>query len=89
MGGFSQGCAISLYYGLQCPKPIAGIIGFSGYLFESTRLDNLNKSAVLLNHGAEDPLIPEWLAKQSYKRILAGTNVKYEVIPGIDHTVTL
>jgi predicted esterase len=51
IGGFSQGCAMSLYYGLQCTNPIAGIVGFSGYLFESTKLTNLGKTSILLNHG--------------------------------------
>ena len=35
VGGFSQGCAISLLYGLTCKHPIGGVIGLSGYLFQS------------------------------------------------------
>lgn len=87
VGGFSQGCAISLYYGLQSEKPLAGIIGYSGYLLPSTKLTNLNKTAILINHGKEDPMIPEKLTHEAYERILTSPLVKYEVIPGMPHTV--
>ena len=33
VGGFSQGCAMSLCYGLSSNKLLGGIIGFSGELF--------------------------------------------------------
>lgn len=57
VGGFSQGCAMSLYYGLQCANPIAGVVGFSGYLFQSIKLTNLDKTPILLNHGSLDSMI--------------------------------
>ena len=34
IGGFSQGCAISLCYGLTSPRILGGIVGFSGHLFQ-------------------------------------------------------
>lgn len=30
IGGFSQGCAMALYCGLQYPKKLGAILGFSG-----------------------------------------------------------
>jgi len=89
VGGFSQGCAMSLYYGLQCANPIAGLVGFSGYLFESVKLTNLDKTSVLLNHGEVDSMIGEGFAKHSYSRLLKHPNVKYHSIPDLDHTVDL
>lgn len=68
LGGFSQGCAMSLYYGLQCLKPLPGLIGFSGYLFESTQLKNLDQTKVLLYHGGMDQMIPLAIARLSYQR---------------------
>ena len=35
VGGFSQGCAVSLGYALTGPRQVAGAIGFSGMLFQS------------------------------------------------------
>jgi predicted esterase len=35
VGGFSQGCAMSLCYGLNAKRVIGGVIGFSGHFFET------------------------------------------------------
>lgn len=70
VGGFSQGCAMSLYYGFQCLEPIGGIIGYSGHLFQSTPLKNLGKTPIILFHGLDDPLLREQISKLSYKKIL-------------------
>lgn len=59
VGGFSQGCAIALSYGLCCETPIAGIIGYSGHFFRSSPLTNLSKTPVLLYHGLDDQLLRE------------------------------
>lgn len=57
--GFSQGCLVSCDFGLQYPKPVAGIIGVSGYLyfFEGWK-ERLPKAAFrtpwLITHGLRD-----------------------------------
>jgi len=33
IGGFSQGCAMSLTYGLTSDRKLGGVIAFSGHLF--------------------------------------------------------
>jgi predicted esterase len=66
VGGFSQGCAIALSYGISCEPPVAGIIGYSGHLFKSTPLRNIGKTPILLYHGLEDPLLREKESKYSY-----------------------
>ncbi len=58
VGGFSQGCAIALLYGLTCKNILGGIVGFSGYLFQSFDIPNLGKLPILLNHGRHDQMIP-------------------------------
>lgn len=80
---------MSLYYGLQCANPIAGIVGFSGYLFASTKLTNLEKTSILLNHGEMDSMIGEGYAKHSYAKLLKSPRVEYHTIPGLDHTVDI
>jgi predicted esterase len=35
IGGFSQGCAVSLCYALSSQRLLAGVVGFSGHLLES------------------------------------------------------
>jgi phospholipase/carboxylesterase len=40
VGGFSQGCAMSLAYALTGPRLVGGVVGFSGHLFESLDLKN-------------------------------------------------
>lgn len=57
MGGFSQGGAMSLAYAMQAEKPIGGVICFSGYLFKTIPLINVDKFPVLLMHGNADPLV--------------------------------
>lgn len=44
MGGFSQGCAMSLLYALTCDNLLGGIIGYSGHVFRSFYLKNKGNS---------------------------------------------
>lgn len=53
---------MTLYYGLQCAKPLLGLVGFSGLLFQSTQIKNLGETKVLLYHGKLDSVIPLQLA---------------------------
>ena len=65
MGGFSQGCAVSLGYALTGPRQVSGVVGFSGMLFESFDLKNkgkkilmIEKTPMLVYHGSSDDVIP-------------------------------
>lgn len=40
VGGFSQGCAMSLVYALSGDRILGGVIGYSGHLIESFPLKN-------------------------------------------------
>lgn len=57
VGGFSQGCSVSVPYGLTSKNLIGGVIGFSGQLFQSFGTANLGKVPILLNHGSNDKMI--------------------------------
>ena len=62
LGGFSQGCAMTLVAGLRYPQRLAGLLGMSGYLplASSTAADRHAANAdvpVFLAHGQRDGVI--------------------------------
>jgi phospholipase/carboxylesterase len=58
--GFSQGTMMSLYTGPRRPKPIAGILGYSGALVWEKAIPSgvLQKTPVHLIHGDSDNVVP-------------------------------
>jgi len=62
LGGFSQGCLMSIDVGLRYPHRLAGIVGISGYVCQPEALvEQLSPVAfeqrLLVTHGTKDPLI--------------------------------
>ena len=62
LGGFSQGCAMTLMTGLRQPERLAGLLGMSGYLplADTTAAERSAANAdvpVFLAHGRVDPVI--------------------------------
>jgi phospholipase/carboxylesterase len=63
LGGFSQGCLMTVDVGLRYPHRFAGLVGISGWVFD---LENLIKNPapiarqqrLLMTHGTDDPMIP-------------------------------
>ena len=69
LGGFSQGCLMSIEVGLRYPHRFAGVVGISGYVCEPERLVKemspaARQQRILLTHGKLDPLIPFVLARE-------------------------
>lgn len=63
LGGFSQGCAMTLLAGLRYPERLAGLIGMSGYLPLADTLAAERRPAnadvpVFMAHGRGDTVIP-------------------------------
>jgi phospholipase/carboxylesterase len=63
LGGFSQGCAITLGAGLRYGRRLAGLVGLSGYLplaaaTEAERADANVLTPVFLGHGRDDGVVP-------------------------------
>src|SRR6185436_11197718 len=76
LGGFSQGCLMSIDAGLRYPHRLAGIVGISGYVCEpQTLLKELSPVAsqepVLITHGTLDPLIPIGAMRQQAQQLKA------------------
>jgi len=62
LGGFSQGCLMSIDVGLRYPHRLAGIVGISGYVCEPQKLvKELSpvslQQRLLITHGTQDPMI--------------------------------
>jgi len=87
IGGFSQGCSISLSAGLQFNKTLGGVIGFSGLLFPNVVVSKENENTpILLSHGRLDPLIPCVLAEKSYEKLdKKKHNLKIYIDEVLDH----
>src|ERR1051326_1593235 len=83
LGGFSQGCLMSLEVGLRYPHRLAGIIGISGYLCDPDKLlGQLSPVArdqrILVTHGLFDPMIPFAAVRAQIQQLQsAGLNIEW------------
>ncbi len=62
LGGFSQGCLMSIDTGLRYPHQLAGIVGISGFVCEPEKLVQelspiARQQRLLVTHGTKDPMI--------------------------------
>lgn len=72
LAGFSQGCAVALHTGLRASRPLAGIMGLSGYLplaekFGAERHSASQDTPIFLAHGKHDPVVAIERAEASYQ----------------------
>jgi phospholipase/carboxylesterase len=83
LGGFSQGCLMSLETGLRYPHRLAGIVGISGYVCDPDMLIKelspvARQQRVLVTHGLQDPIIPFATVKQQIEQLKkAGLNIEW------------
>ncbi len=88
--GFSQGTMMALHVGLRRPKPLAGIVGFSGRLLEPERLaaEIASRPPVLLVHGDQDPVVPfEHMREAAEALAAAGVEASAHRSPGTAHGI--
>ena len=88
--GFSQGTMMALQVGLRRPRPLAGIVGFSGRLLEPQRLaaEITARPSVLLVHGDQDPMVPfASLAEAEGALTAAGVETRTHVSKGVGHGI--
>jgi phospholipase/carboxylesterase len=92
LGGFSQGCLMSLETGLRYPHRLAGIVGLSGWVFE---IENLirdltpvaKSQRLLITHGHFDPILPFAEVRAQAQRLkAAGLDVTWREYPK-EHTI--
>ena len=95
IGGFSQGCALSLATFLKYPKKLGAVIGLSGMLAldikkEEIDLELKKQTPIFLYHGERDNMIDVESAKMSYG-LLDKYGLKYSLTTekGLEHSISL
>ena len=92
LGGFSQGCLMTIDVGLRYPRRLAGLVGISGWVFELEKLlQELSPVAMqqrlLVTHGPFDPIIPFESVRQQVQQLqAAGLSVEWRDFPKA-HTI--
>jgi phospholipase/carboxylesterase len=92
LGGFSQGCLMSLEVGLRYPHRLAGIVGVSGYVCEPDVLVQelspvAKQQRILVTHGTQDPLLRLQMIRPQIKMLEdAGLNIEFHQYPKA-HTI--
>jgi phospholipase/carboxylesterase len=87
LGGFSQGCLMTIETGLHYPHRLAGLVGISGWVFEIEKLIRdltpvAHTQRLLITHGHFDPLIPfAGVREQVQKLQSAGLHVQWNEFP--------
>ena len=69
IGGFSQGAALSLYYGATSNNKINGIVCFSGFLPNFSYAHKNMDTPILKIHGTHDEIIDIGVSQQSMSQI--------------------
>ena len=90
IGGFSQGCMITLQAGIKRKDKINSIIGYSGKIIDKSHLQsNLNSHPdIILMHGDKDEIVPvsflleakEFFYKNDYK-------VETKILKNCEHRI--
>lgn len=96
VGGFSQGCAISLGASVIYDKPLGGVVGLSGYLPIHDKMVALKSEAnantpYFLGHGTADQVVKFQsgeLSRDFLKGTLNRTNLQWHQYEGMVHTAS-
>lgn len=90
IGGFSQGCFMSLFCALTYPLPLGGLIGSGGYLVPIITPHPANSQLPLfLTHGTADNIIYFDLADKIYNQRLEKDREIVKVYEeGVGHIIT-
>jgi phospholipase/carboxylesterase len=88
--GFSQGTMMALHVGLRRPKPLAGIVGFSGMLAgpEVLAAEIKSRPPVLLAHGDSDEMLPHVLSQRAAEVLQQnGIKSRLHISQGVGHGI--
>ena len=85
IGGFSQGCCMSLHVGFSYPKKIGGIVGLSGLLFPFSKVDQIIPAVLI--HGKADFIVPYAITELSYQRVVGKPSIEWYPISGLGHSI--
>jgi len=88
--GFSQGTMMALHHLCKREKKSAGLVGYSGLLFENSNFDEevLSKFPVRLFHGKQDEVINyEFTIKATAKLKSLGFDIEYDLSDSLGHGI--
>ncbi|KAI8889559.1 Phospholipase/carboxylesterase [Backusella circina FSU 941] len=94
VGGFSQGCVLSLLTGLTSEYKFAGIVGCSGWLglsskFPAMAADANKKTPILLCHGDADPVVNPKYGQQTAEKLQSlGYDITRKTYRGLTHSAS-
>jgi len=90
IGGFSQGCMISLQTGIKRKNKINSIIGYSGKIVDENHLQNNINSRpnIILMHGDKDQIVPVTFLLEA-KNFFNKNNYKIEtkILKNCEHRI--
>ena len=90
LGGFSQGCMISLQTGIKRKDKINSIIGYSGKIVDENHLQNNINSRpnIILMHGDNDQIVPVTFLLEA-KNFFNKNNYKIEtkILKNCEHRI--
>lgn len=85
LAGFSQGGAVAYETALSHPESLAGLMALSTYLATADSVERhpANQTLpTLIQHGTQDPVVPEILGRQAHEQLSAwGYPVEYQSFP--------
>ncbi|KAI5474162.1 hypothetical protein MNV49_004074 [Pseudohyphozyma bogoriensis] len=91
VGGFSQGCVVTLLTGLTTERKIAGVLGLSGFLGMADRIASNDKAKTLpifWGHGTGDQMISITRAEAGVEQLRGQglKNIEFKVYAGMPHS---
>ncbi|KAI9249177.1 Phospholipase/carboxylesterase/thioesterase [Phascolomyces articulosus] len=95
LGGFSQGCVITLLTGYSTHHKLAGIIGCSGWLGVIEGIENIGtetnkQTPFLICHGDEDVVVKSKYGQATAKYLnKIGFKAEFKLYPGLGHAAGL
>lgn len=92
LGGFSQGCLMTIDVGLRYPHKFAGLVGISGWIFGIEKLPKefstvAREQRLLMTHGTSDPMVTISRVRPQIPLLrAAGLNIEWREFPKA-HTI--
>jgi Predicted esterase len=88
LGGFSQGCMVSIHVKNSLKYPLGGLITIGGFKSDYTEIkEDADFSNTLIIHGTEDETVKWDFAKKSLEPILKKDGVQVCLIEGMGHNL--
>jgi phospholipase/carboxylesterase len=87
LGGFSQGGAMTFDLGVD--RPLAGLMGLSGYLHKSLADLTTQTKPILMVHGQQDPVVPFAASIDAKERLTrSGAIVTHHAFAHMGHEIS-